>query len=47
MAAVHVQVGCERDTADEEEQGIQGIRREHEERRDGECFADGSRYEVE
>ena len=47
MAAVDVEVSCECDTTDEEEDGVECIRCEHEEWRDGEGLVDCSHNEVE
>ena len=47
VAAVHFEVAGKRDATHEEEEGIECIRREHEEGRDGEGLAYCSRYEVE
>ena len=47
VAAVHVEVGGKRDTADEEEEGIECIRCKHEEWRNGKGLADCSGNEVE
>lgn len=47
VAAVHVEVTGKRDTTNEEEEGVECIRCDHEEWRDGEGLADGPRNEVE
>ena len=47
VAAVHLEVGCKRDTTNEEENGIECIRCQHEEWRDGKSLIDRSRDEVE
>ncbi len=47
MAAVNFKVAGERDAPDEEEEGVEGIRGEHEEGRYGEGLADCSRNQVE
>ena len=47
MAAVHVKIGCKCDTTNEEEEGVESIRCEHEEWRDGKGLVDCSQDEVE
>ena len=47
MAAVDIEVGRKRNAANEEEEGIECIRSEHEEWRDGKGLADCAGNEVE
>ena len=46
VAAVHLEIARKRDTSNKEEQGVECVRRDHEEGRNGEGFADCTRYEV-
>ncbi len=46
-AAVYIQIRRERNTANEKEERIESIRRNHKERRDGEILVDGRGDQVE
>ncbi len=44
---MYVKICCQRDTTNEEEQGVQAVGDDHEDARNRECFVDCTRDEVE